>query len=130
MDWLRRFMMDRYGTDQLGIALMIFYLFLVLLASLTGAWVLRLLALAVLGLCLFRMLSRNRNKRYQENIKFMQVWTSVKVWFQSLVRRAKDTPTHKYYHCPKCKNTLRVPKGKGKIQITCPVCRTEFIKKT
>lgn len=130
MDWLRRFMMDRYGTDQLGIALMIFYLFLVLLASLTGAWILRLLALAVLGLCLFRMLSRNRNKRYQENMKFMQVWTPVQAWFQRLTRRAKDAQTHKYYHCPKCGNTLRVPKGKGKIQITCPVCRTEFIKKT
>lgn len=130
MDWLRRFMMDRYGTDQLGIALMIFYLFLVLLASLTGAWILRLLALAVLGLCLFRMLSRNRNKRYQENVKFLQVWTPVKNWFQSLTHRANDTRTHKYYHCPKCRNTLRVPRGKGKIQITCPVCRTEFIKKT
>lgn len=130
MDWLRRFMMDRYGTDQLGIALMIFYLFLVLLASLTGAWILRLLAQAVLGLCLFRILSRSRDRRYQENMKFMQVWTPVKVWFQSFVRRTKDTRTHKYYHCPKCNNTLRVPRGKGKIQITCPVCHTEFIKKT
>lgn len=130
MNWLRRFMMDRYGTDQLGIALMIFYLFLVLLASLTGAWILRLLALVMLGLCLYRTLSRNRNKRYQENMKFMQVWAPVKVWFQSFVRRTKDTRTHKYYHCPKCNNTLRVPRGKGKIQITCPVCHTEFIKKT
>ncbi|WP_195983742.1 hypothetical protein [Clostridium sp. D33t1_170424_F3] len=130
MDWLRRFMMDRYGTDQLGIALMVFYLFLILLASLTGAWILRLLALAVLILCLFRILSRNRSKRYQENLQFMQVWTPVKAWFQGLTQRAKDARTHKYYHCPKCKNTLRVPRGKGKIQITCPVCRTEFIKKT
>lgn len=122
--------MDRYGTDQLGIALMIFYLFLVLLASFTGVWILRLFALAVLVLCLLRMLSRNRSKRYQENVKFMQVWMPVKNWFQSLIHRTKDVRTHKYYHCPKCRNTLRVPRGKGKIQITCPVCRTEFIKKT
>lgn len=39
----------------------------------------------------------------------------------------------KYYlflKCPKCNKTLRLPKNKGKLQVTCPVCKFEFLKKT
>ena len=122
--------MGRYGPDQLGVALLIVYLLLIFFAPLTGLWVFRLLALAVLILCLFRMFSRNTAKRYQENLKFLAFWNPIKSWFQRKKARIKDSKTHRYYKCPNCKNTLRVPRGKGKIQITCPVCHTEFIKKT
>ena len=59
MDWLRRFMIGRYGPDQLGVALLIVYLILIFFAPLTGLWIFRLFALAVLILCLFRMLSQH-----------------------------------------------------------------------
>ena len=130
MDWLRRFMIGRYGPDPLGVALLIVYLILIFFAPLTGLWIFRLLALAVLILCLFRMLSRNTAGRYQENLKFLAFWNPIKSWFQKKKARFKDSKTHRYYKCPNCKSTLRVPRGKGKIQITCPVCHTEFIKKT
>ncbi|MFR2561823.1 MAG: hypothetical protein ACLS8R_03295 [Anaeromassilibacillus sp.] len=82
MDWLRRFMIGRYGPDQLGVALLIVYLILIFFAPLTGLWIFRLLALAVLILCLFRMLSRNTARRYQENLKFLAFWNPIKSWFQ------------------------------------------------
>ena len=47
--------------------------------------------------------------------------------FAGKTRRA-DTE-HKYYHCPQCSKMLRVPKGKGKIAISCPKCKEKFIKK-
>lgn len=130
MEWLRKFMMGRYGPDQLGLALMVVYLILIFLAPITGFWILRLIALAILALCLFRMLSRNTTQRYGENLKFLAFWNPMKGWFQKQRVRLKDSKTHRYYKCPNCKNTLRVPRGKGKIQITCPVCHAEFIKKT
>ena len=69
-------------------------------------------------LSLFRCFSRNTYKRYNENRKFLL-----------MIDRIKDRD-HRYYTCPKCRQTVRVPKGKGKISITCPKCREKFIKKT
>ncbi len=141
MNWFRKMMMGRYGTDQLSIALLALYMVLYLSAQLTRWYVLMLISFIPFFLCFFRMFSRNVSKRYNENYKFMNWWNpvwmwirrnayKVRSWFQNAAGRTKDRKTHRYYKCPNCSNTLRVPKGKGKISITCPVCKTEFIKKT
>ena len=72
----------------------------------------------LLGWALFRTLSRNTYKRYQENRKFLQIFD-----------RLKDRQ-HRYFDCPKCRQTVRVPRGKGKIAISCPKCGEKFIRKT
>ena len=139
MNWFRKMMAGRYGTDQLSIALLVLYMLLYLLAQITGWYVLALLSFIPFIWCFFRMFSRNVNKRYSENYRFTSWWNpiwakmrgvvyKVKAWFRKTTGRMKDKKTHKYYKCPNCSNTLRVPKGKGKISITCPVCKTEFIK--
>ena len=69
-------------------------------------------------LAIFRSLSRNVYKRYEENRKFLMFWQKLK---------DKD---HRYYNCPRCHQQVRVPKGKGKISITCPKCQEKFIKTT
>ena len=69
-------------------------------------------------LAIVRSLSRNVYKRYEENRKFLLLWQQFK---------DKD---HRYYNCPRCRQQVRVPKGKGKIAITCPKCRERFIKKS
>ena len=66
----------------------------------------------------FRTFSRNTYKRYEENRKFRQFFD-----------RLKDRE-HRYYTCPKCHQSVRVPRGKGKIAITCPRCRERFVRKT
>lgn len=130
MDWLRRVMMGRYGTDQLSIALLVLYAVLYLLAQILRLPVLAIIAIVPFVLCFFRMFSRNISRRYQENNMFLKYWSPVPAWFRRMTARMKDRRTHRYYKCPNCSRTLRVPKGRGKISITCPVCRTEFIKKT
>ena len=127
--WLQRFFYGRYGGDQLNWALLILYLLLWLLGVVTRIVVFPILSWLLFFLVLFRMLSRNTAKRWAENQKFLRVWNKVKGFFTTRAAqwRYKD---HRYYKCPKSKNKLRVPRGKGKIQITCPVCRTEFIRKT
>jgi hypothetical protein len=78
----------------------------------------------------FRVLSKNISKRYQENVRFMKLWNPTKNWILKKVNRLRDMRTHRYYKCPKCSQTLRVPKGKGKIRIFCPICKSEFRKKS
>ena len=119
--WFRHFMLGRYGTDKLNMWLLGIGCGLSLLALLVPQpvrYVLTLLSQALLIWAIFRTLSRNTYKRYQENRKFLQ-----------LMDRIKDRE-HRYFDCPRCRQQVRVPRGKGKIAITCPKCREKFIKKT
>ena len=118
----RSFMQGRYGGDKLNIALVwvSFGAFLVsLLIPVPGIKLLLLIVYyALLGWAIFRMLSRNTYKRYQENRRYLRFW-----------ERIKDRD-HKYFDCPRCRQPVRVPRGKGKISITCPKCREKFIRKS
>ena len=119
---LRSFMAGRYGTDRLNMVI----LCAGLVASLLSVWIrvspLNLVFWALsYGLMIWaivRSLSRNTYKRYQENRKFLQFFD-----------RLKDRQ-HRYFDCPKCRQMVRVPRGKGKIAITCPRCKEKFVKKT
>ena len=118
----RHFMNGRYGTDKLGLTLLGTALALSLLGTLIRVPLVSLgLSLAYYALmfwALFRMFSRNTYARYEENRKFLRFFD-----------RLKDRE-HRYFSCPKCQQPVRVPRGKGKIAITCPKCREKFIKKT
>ena len=119
---IQRFMAGRYGTDKLNMAILCSGLVCSLLASFFPGAVFKLALTAIaygfMFFAIFRTLSRNIYKRYEENRKFL-------LFFQKL--KDKD---HRYYNCPRCHQQVRVPKGKGKISITCPKCREKFIKTT
>lgn len=118
----RRFMQGRYGGDKLNIALIWVafgaYIISLLLPFAVADIILMAIYYGLLGWAIFRMLSRNTYKRYQENRKYLQ-----------LLDRVKDRE-HRYFDCPRCRQQVRVPRGKGKIAITCPKCREKFVKKT
>ncbi len=137
MNWLQKFMMGRYGVDQMNIGVLIFSMVCTFTASLTRWLLLSILGTALLAYGVFRMFSRNVSARSKENQKFLVfwnkvkgIWYKIKGWFSGKKRRFADRKTHCYFSCPKCKRKLRVPKGKGKIEISCPICGTKFIKKT
>lgn len=130
MNWLQRFMMGRYGMDQLSIALLILSFLLTLIAMLAKLPLLSYLSYVPLCLSIFRTLSRNIWKRRMENYKFSILISPIYSWFKKIQDRAGKAKTHRYFKCPDCKAKLRVPKGKGEIIITCPKCRTEFRKIT
>ena len=130
MNWFRRFMMVMYGGDQLSMVLIIFSAILTLIAQLAQLRLLAFIGYVPLGIAVFRMLSRNTSKRSMENYKFAIRMSPVYSWFKKEQNRFRDRKTHKYYTCPKCRQSLRVPKGKGKIIITCPKCKTEFPQRT
>lgn len=127
---LVRFMQGRYGTDKLNTFILVVGIIVSVLGTLTRIDYLFLISYAMLGYTIFRMFSRNTYKRYEENQKFLRQYNKVKRWFQKKKTRMEESKTYRFYQCPKCKQTVRVPKGKGKIAITCPKCRNEFVKRT
>ena len=115
-------MAGRYGTDKLNSVILWTGVTVVVVALFVPAplpnLLLHLLAYVLMGIAIFRTFSRQTYKRYQENRKFLV-----------LLDRIKDRD-HRYYTCPRCQQTVRVPRGKGKIAISCPKCKEKFIKKT
>ncbi|WMJ23989.1 hypothetical protein RBG61_04785 [Paludicola sp. MB14-C6] len=130
MDWFRKLMTGRYGPDTLGIALTIIGLVVSMIGTITGLFFIMILSYLIIGWALFRMFSKNITKRYKENTLFLSIWNPVKYKTQTTVKNMSDTKTHRHFKCPNCKQKVRVPKGRGKVNITCPNCRTQFIKKT
>ncbi len=122
---LHRFMDGRYGNDQLNLSLIVFYLLLYLLFALTGFEPLYWACLVFVFVSLFRLLSRNIAARRRENAQFMRFAGPVLQWFrlQRTIHRDKD---HRYFKCPNCGQQLRVPRGKGKITVTCRSCGASF----
>ena len=129
LDKIKQFMMGRYGNDQLNLALMIFGCVLTFFLSLFDVPYLRYLGLIPYIIAVARMLSKDISKRQQENLKFLKLSAP---WRQFIIKKVKQfqDKDHRYYQCPQCHQTLRVPKGRGKIKISCPHCSKEFIKKT
>jgi hypothetical protein len=119
---IQRFMIGRYGTDKLNM----YILGTGVIACLLSVFIrlpllnlaLTLISYILMFWAIFRTLSRNTYKRYQENRRFLM-----------LLDRIKDRQ-HKYFDCPKCRQPVRVPRGKGKIAITCPKCKEKFIRKS
>ena len=130
---LARFMAGRNGNDQLNLFLLGLDVVLLLAASLlrdtAGRW-LYIAVLVLLGLTYFRMLSRNLPRRREENGKFIRaryrISAALKVRREKWVQR-KD---YKFFTCPSCKTTLRVPRGHGKIKIVCRKCGNSFTGKS
>ena len=118
----RAFMAGRYGTDRLNMVILTAGLVVCLVSAFIKAPMVNLLLTAIsyalMIWAISRSFSRQTYKRYQENRKFLQFFD-----------RLKDRD-HRYFDCPKCRQMVRVPRGKGKISITCPRCREKFVKKT
>lgn len=127
---LVRFMQGRYGTDKLNTCILVAAILISLIGTLTKFTYFILISYVLMGYTIFRILSKNTYRRYEENQKFLKFFNKVKWWFQKKRRRVEESKTHRFFKCSKCKQIVRVPKGKGKIAITCPKCRNEFIKRT
>ena len=121
-EWMYRFMYGRYGTDRLNMVILCAGLVASLLSMMIHMQPFNLIFWALsYGLmiwAIFRSLSRNTYKRYEENRRFL-----------TFIDRIKDKE-HRYFDCPKCRQTVRVPRGKGKISISCPKCKEKFVRNT
>lgn len=130
-NWLYRFMYGRYGHDSLNITIIVVAMLVSIISSLffKSSTISGVIFYALFLLSFFRMFSRNIAKRQAENRLFRNFTRPIRARFNLIKMRLKDKD-RRYYLCPKCKSTVRVPKGRGKVEITCPKCHTEFTKRS
>ena len=121
--FLYRFMQGRYGTDELCKATIIGSVILYVVYAMTGFRVFNSLAFLGMVYTLFRSLSKDINKRYMENQRFLKVLNLNKVKFE-------QRKEYKIFKCKSCGRNIRVPRKKGKIEVTCPVCGNKTIHRT
>lgn len=133
---IEKFMIGRYGIDQLWRALIVFILIDILVAnalyrvSKVAYIALTVLAFAIMIFGLFRIFSKNIVARQQENAKWLRFVGNIKGWFAFNKTKFNQRKTHKFVKCSKCKSVLRLPRHKGKINVTCPHCQQQFIVNT
>lgn len=125
-----RFMRGRYGIDVLSRDLSYLLLGLIVLNIFFKSIILRYVSLLVLFYIYYRFLSKKLAKRRSENTKYMNLKYKVLSPFRKIKRNLKNYKTYKYLNCPNCKNEMRVPRGKKKIIVTCPYCKTKFDAKS
>ena len=120
---IQKLMMGRNGRDELETAVFYCSIFVYLLGGLFRLGLLQIFAWFGLLYSLFRVISKDVCKRREENRKFLQRLEFLKL-------RISMRKTHKIYRCKGCNRKIRVPKGKGKIEITCPMCGRKMIRRT
>ncbi|HIY00351.1 MAG TPA: hypothetical protein IAA26_00645 [Candidatus Blautia faecipullorum] len=128
-----KFMEGRYGVDSFAQFTMAAALICIVVSlffpgrSVIGA-VLNTVGIAAIIYTYFRMLSRNIQKRYAENERYLSRTAGIRQWLKKEKNIMRQRKTHHIYSCPSCGQKIRIPRGKGRIEIDCPKCHTKFIK--
>ena len=130
---LLKFMEGRYGVDAFARFTMIVALACIVISiffpgrSAVGA-LLNTVGLIAIIYTYFRMFSRNIQKRYRENEKYLSMTSGIRQRLRREKNIMQQRRTHHIYTCPSCGQKIRIPRGKGRIEIDCPKCHTKFIK--
>ena len=127
---IARFMVGRNGVDDLARFESWFVLVVLILSIFTRSGLLDLIAIAFIVHMYFRVFSRNVSKRYEENQKFLNFRYDWTVKWNRKKKHFEQRKMYKFYKCPMCRQEVRVPRGHGKICITCPKCSEEFIRRS
>ena len=135
-DKFNKFMQGRYGVDDfsrfiMGVALTLIILTMVVtMFNRNVGSILDFLGIAAIVYAYFRIFSRNIQQRYAENQKYLQMTSKFRLRFNKEKNLMKLRKTHHIYSCRGCGQKIRIPRGKGKIEIECPKCHTKFVKRS
>ena len=135
-DKFNKFKQGRYGVDELSrftmgaaLVLIILTMFITMFNRNLGS-IFDFLGIAAIVYAYFRIFSRNIQQRYAENQKYLQMTSKFRFRFNKEKNLMKQRKTHHIYSCPGCGQKVRIPRGKGKIEIECPKCHTKFVKRS
>ena len=128
-DKIRAFLYGRYGNDGLNACLLWLAILVLIIDRFVPRIPLYILAWGIWGIAIYRTFSRNIYARHQEYQTFLRLTAPLRHRVLAWIGQYKDR-THKYYVCPKCSQIVRVPKGRGKIVVTCPKCRHHFDRRS
>ncbi len=126
---LRSFMNGRHGADQLSTALVWVGLGIYLLSAITGWAVLGLVSMAMYVYAIYRMFSRNNEKRTEENRKYLAWKSRWQTQLRQARTRFKNRKQFKYFRCPNCHAWLKLPRKAGMVTVTCGRCKNSFTEK-
>ena len=132
----QKFMIGRYGIDQLWRALLIFYLISIVITNIVYRFskvayiALSICSLVIIAFAIFRVFSKNIEMRRNENMNWLKFTNKIKLNFKLQKDKWSQRKTHRFVKCTKCKKVLRLPKHKGKINVDCPHCHNNFIVNT
>ena len=126
---IMRLMSGRYGADELGMFCLIVGLLLDMLDGFLRTGILSLLGFALYGFAIYRMFSRQIDKRVQENAKYQAKFNLITTKLRQFWVRTKNRKEYKYFRCPGCHSLMRLKRGSGEKHIVCPKCKKEFDQK-
>lgn len=134
-DKFYRFMQGRYGVDQfakftMGVALVSIVLAIFVNTGSSAGSLLDMLGLVAIVYTYFRIFSRNISKRAQENQKYLSATATIRQRLNKEKNLMKQRKDYHIYTCPSCGQKVRIPRGKGKIEISCPKCHSKFVKRS
>ena len=127
---LQQFMVGRYGSDRFSLFLSIVGMLFAFLGNFRALRFLYFVGLVIIIYGLYRSFSKNFEARRKELDWYLRVSEKPRAEIKLLSNKIRDRKTHCYFKCKSCKTVLRVPRGRGKIEITCPKCRDRVVKKT
>lgn len=125
----RKLMAGRHGADEFSLALLIVGVLLNLIGSFTRLGLLSLLSMGCYVYAIFRIFSRNHEKRYQENQRYMALVHGKDSEIRQFIVRMKNIRKFKYFKCPECHARLRLPRNVGEVTVTCGKCHHAFKQK-
>ena len=130
MDGVQRKMVEwsrgRHGADELSGAATNLAILLVIVDLFARTSWLSVLALVLLGYSWFRITSKNVPARISENARAIKVAGPALAWLSNPIAAFQENKAYKHLACPSCGQRVRIPRGKGKVRITCPKCKTRF----
>ena len=134
-DKFYRFMQGRYGVDQfakftMGVALVSIVLAIFVNTGSSAGSLLDMLGLVAIVYTYFRIFSRNISKRAQENQKYLSATAKLRQRLNKEKNMMKQRKDYHIYTCPSCGQKVRIPRGKGKLEISCQKCHSNFVKRS
>lgn len=125
-NWLRRVMYGRYGQDEFSVFLLAAGIVASVVSLFPHMKIFYYVSFILIALSLYRCLSKNHYQRQRERQKYLQLSAGPRKFLRIQFKRFQERKTHVYYRCPKCGTYNRIPRGHGRILITCPKCRNQF----
>lgn len=129
-DRVTRAMYGRYGNDELNRLILVLSMVLLVVSAFVKTGWTYALAVVLLILCYYRMFSKSISRRYGENQKYLAKKNRLLGWLRIRKLHMQQRKEFHFYKCPVCGQKVRVPRGKGMIEITCPKCRNCFRKRS